>query len=75
MVVTTEYAGLSLPGLPMRTFVAAPKPEGQYPGIWCYSDFFQLAPPPLRFCVRLAGYGLRLLRPRKFIAASNRRER
>lgn len=41
----------------MRTFVAAPKAEGRYPGIWCYSDIFQLTAPMLRVCVRLAGYG------------------
>src|SRR5882762_2170740 len=57
MIVTTEYADISMPGSPMRTFVAAPKAEGQYPGIWCYSDIFQLTPPLLRTCVRLAGYG------------------
>jgi carboxymethylenebutenolidase len=57
MVVTTEYVDISLPCSPMRTFVAAPRAEGQYPGIWCYSDIFQLTPPLLRFCVRLAGYG------------------
>jgi carboxymethylenebutenolidase len=57
MIVTTEYADIPLPGSPMRTSVAAPKAEGQYPGIWCYSDIFQLTPPLLRFCVRLAGYG------------------
>src|SRR5260370_20967786 len=57
MVVTTEYVDISLPVSPMRTFVAAPGAEGQYPGIWCYSDIFQLTPPMLRFCVRLAGYG------------------
>jgi carboxymethylenebutenolidase len=57
MIVTTEYADIALPGSPMRTFVAAPKAEGRYPGIWCYSDIFQLTPPLLRFCVRLAGYG------------------
>ena len=57
MVVQTEYADIALPGSPMRTFVAAPKAEGKYPGIWCYSDIFQLTPPLLRFCVRLAGYG------------------
>lgn len=57
MIVTTEYADIPLPGNPMRTFVAAPKAGGQYPGIWCYSDIFQLTPPLLRFCVRLAGYG------------------
>jgi dienelactone hydrolase len=55
MIVNTEYADISLLGSPMRTFVAAPKAEGQYPGIWCYSDIFQLTPPLVRFCVRLAG--------------------
>src|SRR5467141_4853151 len=57
MIVTTGYEDLALAGSPMRTFVAAPKPEGQYPGIWYYSDIFQLTPPLLRTCVRLAGYG------------------
>ena len=57
MIVHTEYSDIPLPGSPMRTFVAAPKAEGKYPGIWCYSDIFQLTPPLLRFCVRLAGYG------------------
>jgi carboxymethylenebutenolidase len=57
VIVNTEYADISLPGSPMRTFVAAPTAEGQYPGIWCYSDIFQLTPPMLRTCVRLAGYG------------------
>ena len=57
MVVTTEYADIPLPGSPMRTFVAAPRAEGEFPGIWCYSDIFQLTPPLLRTCVRLAGYG------------------
>jgi len=57
MVVTTEYADIRNAGGVMRTFVAAPKAAGQYPGIWCYSDIFQLTPPMLRACVRLAGYG------------------
>ncbi len=57
MIVTTEYATVPAPDSPMRTFVAAPQAEGQYPGIWCYSDIFQLTPPMLRACVRLAGYG------------------
>jgi carboxymethylenebutenolidase len=57
MIVTTEYADIPLPGSPMRTFVAAPKAEGKYPGISCYSDIFQLTPPMVRACVRLAGYG------------------
>src|SRR5260370_35098535 len=57
MIVTTEYADISMPGSPMRTFIAAPRAEGQYPGIWCFSDIFQLTPPMLRTCVRLSGYG------------------
>jgi carboxymethylenebutenolidase len=61
MIVTTEYVDISLAGGPMRTFVAAPKAEGEYPGIWCYSDIFQLTPPMLRFCVagglRICGCG------------------
>ncbi len=57
MVIYTEYVDIALPSFPMRTFVAAPNAEGRYPGIWCYSDIFQLTPPLLRFCVRLAGYG------------------
>jgi carboxymethylenebutenolidase len=57
MIVHTEYSDIPLPGSPMRTFGAAPKAEGEYPGIWCHSDIFQLTPPLLRFCVRLAGYG------------------
>jgi len=65
MIVTAQYEDIALPGSPMRTFVAmpkGPKAEEKYPGIWCYSDIFQLTPPLLRFCVRLAGYG--------FVAAS-----
>ncbi|HEY2548773.1 MAG TPA: dienelactone hydrolase family protein, partial [Candidatus Acidoferrum sp.] len=57
MIVQTEYVDIPLAGSPMRTFVASPKADGKYPGIWCYSDIFQLTPPLLRFCVRLAGYG------------------
>jgi len=57
MVVTTEYVSVPSSASPIRTFVAAPKAEGKYPAIWCYSDIFQLTPPMLRACVRLAGYG------------------
>jgi carboxymethylenebutenolidase len=57
MVVTTEYVNVPSPAGAIRTFVAAPQAEGRYPGIWCYSDIFQLTPPMLRSCVRLAGYG------------------
>src|SRR5207245_1066453 len=57
MVVTSEYVNVPSSGGTIRAFVAAPKAEGRYPGIWCYSDIFQLTPPMLRSCVRLAGYG------------------
>jgi carboxymethylenebutenolidase len=57
MIVTTEYVDLPLAGTPMRTFVAAPQAEGRFPGIWCYSDIFQLTGPMLRSCGRLASYG------------------
>jgi carboxymethylenebutenolidase len=57
MVITTEYLDIPSSAASIRAFVAAPKAEGRYPGIWCYSDIFQLTPPMLRSCVRLAGYG------------------
>jgi carboxymethylenebutenolidase len=57
MIVTAEFADVPTAATPMRTFVAAPKAEGRYPGILCYSDIFQLTGPMLRACTRLAGYG------------------
>jgi carboxymethylenebutenolidase len=63
MIVKTAYADIPLAGSPMRTFVAAPNVEGEYPGIWCYSDIFQLTPPLLRTCARLAGYGFVVAAP------------
>jgi len=47
----------------MRTFVAAPKTTGKYPGILFYSDIFQLTGPMLRSTVRLAGYGFVVAAP------------
>src|ERR1700720_808599 len=47
----------------MRSFVAVPGVGGKYPGIWCYSDIFQLSPPLLRTCVRLAGCGFVVAAP------------
>ena len=57
MIVESSYAAIPTDAAPMRTFVAVPHAEGKFPGIWCYSDIFQLTGPMLRFCVRLAGYG------------------
>src|SRR5687768_5455155 len=63
MIVTTQYAILPVGGSQMRTFVAAPKTAGKYPGILFYSDIFQLTGPMLRSSVRLAGYGFVVAAP------------
>ena len=47
----------------MRTFVAAPRPRGTYPGVVFYSDIFQLTDSTLRWCRRLAGYGFVVAAP------------
>ena len=57
MVLTREYVEIPVDGRAMRTFVAAPRDGGPYPGIVFYSDIFQLTEPTLRWAVRLAGYG------------------
>ena len=57
MVLTREYVEIPVDGRAMRTFVAAPREGGPYPGIAFYSDIFQLTEPTLRWAVRLAGYG------------------
>lgn len=57
MVIATEYVDIPTGAAPMRTFVAAPKAPGKYPGIICYSDIFQLTGTMLRSVSRLAGYG------------------
>lgn len=63
MIVETSYVSISTDAAPMRAFVAAPHSVGKFPGIWCYSDIFQLTGPMLRFCVRLAGYGFVAVAP------------
>ena len=63
MIITSEYVDIPVPGSPMRTFLAAPKATGQYPGILFYSDIFQLTGPMLRACARLAGYGFVVAAP------------
>ena len=57
MIVATQYVDVPNAGGVMRVFCAAPAEKRQYAGLWCYSDIFQLTPPMLRMCVRLAGYG------------------
>jgi carboxymethylenebutenolidase len=63
MLITTEYVDIEVDGSPMRVCVAAPKPEGVYPGILFYSDIFQLTGPMLRATARLAGYGFVVAAP------------
>jgi carboxymethylenebutenolidase len=57
MVITTEFVDIDSGGGRMRLFVAAPRPDGRYPGVAAFSDIFQLTGPMLRVCARLAGYG------------------
>jgi carboxymethylenebutenolidase len=63
MIITTRYVDIPVAGKSMRSFVAAPKAEGKYPGVLCYSDIFQLTGPMLRSCMRLAGYGFVVVAP------------
>lgn len=59
MIINTEYVDITVAGSsPMRMLVCAPKAEGRYPGVLCYSDIFQLTGPMQRAVARLAGYGL-----------------
>jgi len=64
MIITSEYVDVPAPeGGAIRTFVAAPRAAGVYPGVLFYSDIFQLTGPMLRFCARLAGYGFVVAAP------------
>ena len=57
VVLAREYVDIPVDGRQMRTFVAAPRDGGPYPGIVFHTDIFQLTEPSLRWAVRLAGYG------------------
>lgn len=50
----------------MRVYVAAPKPEGQYPGILFCCDIYQLGSPITRLADHLAGYGYIVAAPEIF---------
>lgn len=63
MLITQKYVDIPADGNSMRTFVAAPKQEGKYPGILFYSDIFQLTGPMIRATIRLAGYGFVVAAP------------
>src|SRR5262245_27214532 len=57
VVITREYVDVPVGERAMRTFVAAPVAEGDWPGIVFYTDIFQLPESSLRWAVRLAGHG------------------
>ena len=64
MIITSEYIDIKTQdGGSIRTFVAAPKASGKFPGIIFYSDIFQLTGPMVRSCARLAGYGFVVAAP------------
>lgn len=63
MVITTQYVEVEVGGSPMRVMVCAPRAEGEWPGVLCYSDIFQLTGPTVRACARLAGYGFVVAAP------------
>jgi carboxymethylenebutenolidase len=64
--ITTRNVGLLVNDSLMRVYVAAPKPEGTYPGILYYSDIYQLGRPITRLADRLAGYGYVVAAPEIF---------
>jgi carboxymethylenebutenolidase len=63
MIVSTSFVDVPAEASVMRTFVAAPKAAGPWPGIVFWSDIFQLTCTMLRSCVRLAGHGFVVAAP------------
>lgn len=66
MQIVKRNLGLTVNDSLMRVYVAAPKPEGQYPGILFYSDIYQLGAPITRLADHLAGYGYVVAAPEIF---------
>lgn len=63
MQIVTSDAELRVDDSPMRAYVAAPKPEGKYPGVLLYCEIFQLTAPIRRAVERLAGHGFVVAAP------------
>jgi carboxymethylenebutenolidase len=63
MQIKTSDAELRVDDSLMRVYVAAPRPEGKYPGILLYSEIFQLTGPIIRSANRLAGHGFVVAAP------------
>lgn len=66
MQITKRNINLTVDDSLMRVYVAAPKPQGTYPGIVFYSDIYQLGGPITRLADRLAGYGFVVAAPEIF---------
>ncbi len=65
MQVSATFTDIVVDQSPLRMFVASPRTESKskFPGVIFYSDIFQLTPPMLRACIRLAGYGFIVAAP------------
>lgn len=65
MQVSATFTDINVDNSLLRMFVATPRIESKsrFPGVIFYSDIFQLTPPMLRACVRLAGYGFVVAAP------------
>ena len=65
MLVSTSFSDITIDNSSLRMFVASPRTESKskFPGVIFSSDIFQLTPPMLRSCVRLAGYGFVVAAP------------
>ena len=66
MQITKRNVSLIIDDSLMRVYVAAPKPEGQYPGLLFYCDIYQLGRPITLLADRLAGYGYVVAAPEIF---------
>lgn len=66
MQITKRNIGLTVEDSLMRVYMAAPAPEGIYPGILFYSDIYQLGRPITLLADRLAGYGYVVAAPEIF---------
>jgi carboxymethylenebutenolidase len=63
VVVSRDNIHIPVGDRRMRTFIAAPRAPGSYPGVVFYTDIFQLTESSLRWAVRLAGYGFVVAAP------------
>jgi carboxymethylenebutenolidase len=65
-IIDHEFADLSTPSGPMRTFVSRPAAAGKYPGLVLFSEIFQVTGPIRRTAALLAGNGFVVATPEIF---------